>query len=151
MNFTSRNQEPMHAYLTLSLLLKGWDKPNLHHNKSTNNSLLRFYVFVNPKLTNWYPCQKKNYHYLWTGVYTLFTRPMDKGSNENYSPVINFAPTVTKFCFIALPYDTKFGNCRDKIVDSRAFLSWSLIHGSSWSGLIKLGPGLDSFCCPIRI
>ena len=32
-------------------------------------------------------------------------------------------------------------NCRDKIVDSRAFLSWSLIHGSSWSGLIKVGPG----------
>ena len=30
--------------------------------------------------------------------------------------------------------------CRDKIVDSRAFHSWSLIHGSSWSGLIKLGP-----------
>ena len=41
----------------------------------------------------------------------------------------------------ALPQDIKFGNCRDKIVDSRAFLSWSLILGSSWSGLIKLGPG----------
>ena len=41
----------------------------------------------------------------------------------------------------ALPHDTKFGNCRDKIVDSRTFLRWSLIHGSSWSGLIKLAPG----------
>ena len=71
---------------------------------------------------------------------------MDQGSNENHSPVNNFVPTVTKFSVLwegqALPHDTKFGNCRDKIVDSRAFLSWSLIHGSSWSGLIKLGPGV---------
>ena len=71
---------------------------------------------------------------------------MDQGSNKNHSPVNNCAPTVTKFCVMwegqALPYDTKFSNCRDKIVDSRAFLSWSLIHGSSWSGLIKLGPGI---------
>ena len=70
---------------------------------------------------------------------------MDQGSNENHSPVNSFAPTVTKYCVMwegqALPHDTKFGNCRDKIVDSRAFLSWSLIHGSSWSGLIKVGPG----------
>ena len=51
---------------------------------------------------------------------------MHQGSNENHSPVNNFAPSVTKF------------------VDSRAFLSWSLIHGSSWSGLIKLGPGLTT-------
>ena len=33
------------------------------------------------------------------------------------------------------------GNCRGKIVDSRAFPSWSLIHGSSQSGLIKAEPG----------
>ena len=69
----------------------------------------------------------------------------DQGSNENHSPVHNFAPTVTKFCVMwegqALPQDTKFGNCRNKIVDSRAFLCSSLIFGSSWSGLIKLGPG----------
>ena len=73
---------------------------------------------------------------------------MDQGSNENHSPVNNFVPTVTKFCVLwegqALPHDTKFGNCRDKIVDSRAFLSWSLIHESSWSSLIKLGPGNTS-------
>ena len=69
----------------------------------------------------------------------------DQGSNENHFPVHNFAPTVNKFCVVwegqALPQDTKFGNCRDKIVDNRACLSWSLILGSSWSGLIKLGPG----------
>ena len=34
-----------------------------------------------------------------------------------------------------------FGNCRCKIVDSRAFPSWSLIHGLRWSGLIKAEPG----------
>ena len=71
---------------------------------------------------------------------------MDQGSNKNHSPINNFTPTVTKFCVMwegqALPHDTKFGNCRDKIVDSRAFLSWSLIHGSSWSRLIKAEPGL---------
>ena len=70
---------------------------------------------------------------------------MDQGSNKNHSPVNNCAPTVTKFCVMwegqALPHDTKFGNCRGNIVDSRVFLSWSLIHGWSWSGLIKLGPG----------
>ena len=70
---------------------------------------------------------------------------MDQGSNKNHSPVNNCAPTVTKFCVMwegqALPHDTKFSNCRNKIVDSRAFPSWSLIHGSSWSGLIKVGPG----------
>ena len=70
---------------------------------------------------------------------------MDQGSNENHSPVNNFAPTVTKFCVMwegqALSHDPTFGNCRDKTVDSRSFLSWSLIHGSSWSGLIKVGPG----------
>ena len=70
---------------------------------------------------------------------------MDQGSNKNHSPINNFTPTVTKFCVMwegqALPHDTKFGNFRDKIVDSRAFLSWSLIHGSSWSRLIKAEPG----------
>ena len=69
----------------------------------------------------------------------------DQGSNKNHSPVYNFAPTVTKFCVMwegqALPHHTKFGNCRYKIVDSRAFLSWSLIHGLRWSGLIKAEPG----------
>ena len=71
---------------------------------------------------------------------------MDQGSNKNHSPINNFTPTITKFCVMwegqALPHDTKFGNCRDKIVDSRAFLSWSLIHGSSWSRLIKAEPDL---------
>ena len=38
----------------------------------------------------------------------------------------------------ALPHDTKFRNCRGRIVDSRAFPSWSLIHGSSWSGFTGL-------------
>ena len=71
---------------------------------------------------------------------------MDQGSNKNHSPAYNFAPTVTKFCVMwegqALPHDTKFGNCRCKIVDSRAFPSWSLIHGLRWSGLIKAEPGV---------
>ena len=70
---------------------------------------------------------------------------VDLGSNKNHSPAYNFAPTVTKFCVmwegLSLPHDTKFGNCRYKIVDSRAFPSWSLIHGLRWSGLIKTEPG----------
>ena len=69
---------------------------------------------------------------------------MNQGSNKNHSPAYNFAPTVTKFCVmwegLSLPHDTKFGNCRCKIVDSRAFPSWSLIHGLRWSGLIKAEP-----------
>ena len=71
---------------------------------------------------------------------------VDQGSNKNHSPAYNFALTVTKFCVmwegLSLPHDTKFGNCRCKIVDSRSFPSWSLIHGLRWSGLIKVEPGV---------
>ena len=72
---------------------------------------------------------------------------MDQGSNKINSPAYNVAPTVTKFCVmwegLSLPHDTKLGNCRCKIVDSRAFPSWSLIHGLRWSRLIKAEPGQD--------
>ena len=75
---------------------------------------------------------------------------VDQGSNKNHSPAYNFAPTVTKFCVmwegLSLPHGTKFGNCRCKIVDSRAFPSWSLIHGLRWSGLIKAEPGWYMIC-----
>ena len=77
---------------------------------------------------------------------------MDQGSNKNHSPAYNFAPTVTKFCVmwegLSLPHDTKFGNCRCKIVDSRSFPSWSLIHGLRWSSLIKVGPGWSFHLLP---
>ena len=70
---------------------------------------------------------------------------MDQGSTKKRSAVHNFVPTVTKFCVmwegLSLPQDTKFGNCRDEIVDRRVIFIWSLIHGSSWSSLIKVGPG----------
>ena len=70
---------------------------------------------------------------------------MDQGSTMKRSAVRNFAPTVTKFCVMwegqALPHDTKFGNSRCEIVGRRVIFIWSLIHGSSWSGLIKVGPG----------
>ena len=69
---------------------------------------------------------------------------MDQGSTRKRSAVHNFAPTVTKFCVMwegqALPHDTKFGNSRCEIVGRRVIFIWSLIHGSSWSGLIKVGP-----------
>ena len=69
---------------------------------------------------------------------------MDQGSSRKCSAVHNFAPTVTKFCVMwegqALPHDTKLGNCRCEIVGRRMLFIWSLIHGSSWSGLIKVGP-----------
>ena len=70
---------------------------------------------------------------------------MDQGSSKKRSTVHNFVPTVTKFCVmwegLSLPQDTKCGNCRDEIVVRRVIFIWSLIHGSSWSGLIKVGPG----------
>ena len=70
---------------------------------------------------------------------------MDQGSNKNHSPPCNFAPTVTKCCVMwegsPLPHDTKFCNCRCKIVDSKAFSIWSLIHELRWSGMIKAEPG----------
>ena len=70
---------------------------------------------------------------------------MDQGSTGKRSALHNFAPTVTKFCVMwegrALPHDTKFGNCRCEMVGRRVIFIWSLIHGSSWSGLIKSEPG----------
>ena len=73
---------------------------------------------------------------------------MDQGSTRKCSAVHNFAPTVTKFCVMwegqALPHDTKFGNSRCEIVGWRVIFIWSLIHGSSWSGLIKAEPGLSA-------
>ena len=72
---------------------------------------------------------------------------MDQGSTGKRSAVHNFAPTVTKFCVMwegrALPHDTKFGNCRCEMVSRIVIFIWSLIHGSSWSGLINAEPGLD--------
>ena len=97
------------------------------------------------------PCSKSELNHVskrcpWPHFYqTRSAWSMDQGSNKNYSPAYHFAPTVTKFCVMwegsSLPHDTKFGNCRCKIVDSRAFPSWSLIHGLRWSGLIKAEPG----------
>ena len=73
---------------------------------------------------------------------------MDQGSTRKRSAVHNFAPTVTKFCVMwegqALPHDTKFGNSRCEIVGRRVIFIWSLIHGSSWSGLIKVRPGCSN-------
>ena len=75
---------------------------------------------------------------------------MDQGSTKERSAVHNFVPTVTKFCVmwegLSLPHDTKFGNCRGEIGDRRVIFIWSLIHGSSWSGLIKVGPGDKLHC-----
>ena len=71
---------------------------------------------------------------------------VDQGSSRKCSAVHNFAPTVTKFCFVwegwSLPHDTKFGKCRDEIADTRVIFIWSLIHRSSWSGLLTVGPWL---------
>ena len=70
---------------------------------------------------------------------------VDQGLTRKCSAVHNFAPTVTKFCVmwegLSLPHDTKFGNCRDGVANRRVIFIWSLTHGSSWSGLIKVGPG----------
>ena len=104
-------------------------------------------VHINPLLVDPSQFVFELQKYSWPHFYqTRSAWSMDQGPNKNHSPVNNFAPTVTKFCVMwegqALPHDTKFGYCGDKIVDSRAFHSWSLVHGSSWSGLIKLGPGL---------
>ena len=88
---------------------------------------------------------------LWTSNWPHFyqTRSawsVDQGSTRKCSAVRNFAPRVTKFCVmwggLSLPHDTTFGNCRGEIADRRMIFIWSLIHGSSWSGLIKVGPGL---------
>ena len=74
-----------------------------------------------------------------------------QGSTRKCSAVHNFAPTITKFCVmwegLSLPHDTKFGNCREEIADRRVIFIWSLIHGSSWSGLIKVGPGQNRRRC----
>ena len=81
----------------------------------------------------------------WHFYQTRSAWSVDQGSTRKRSPVHNFAPAVTKFCVrwegLSLPHDTKFSNCRSDIIDRRVIITWSLIHGSSWSGLIKVGPG----------
>ena len=94
-------------------------------------------------------CQPRPHFYQTRSAWSV-----DQGSNKNHSPAYNFAPTVTKFCVmwegLSLPHDTKYGNCWCKIVDSRAFPSWSLIHGLRWSGLIKAEPGHRCFSFAIK-
>ena len=80
----------------------------------------------------------------WSHFYqTRSAWSVDQGSTRKCSAVHNFAPTVTKFCVmwegLSLPHDTKFGNVGMKLLPGEWI--WSLIHGSSWSGLIKVGPG----------
>ena len=115
---------------------------------------LRFY----PLWIKSYKCYLWQWRSSWKDANWVYSTPrlcfyqtrsawsMDQGSNKNRSPINNFTPTVTKFCVMwegqALPHDTKFRNSRGKIVDSSTFCSWSLIHGSSWSGLIKAEPGI---------
>ena len=90
-----------------------------------------------------------HFWHIWLCFYqTRSAWSMDQGSIRKRSAVHNFATTVTKFCVmwegLSLPLDTKFGNCRGEIVDRRMIFIWSLIHGSGWSGLIKVEPS-DTF------
>ena len=39
-NLTSRDQDPMYAYLALSVPLKDWHKPNLRDNKPTYSTFI---------------------------------------------------------------------------------------------------------------
>ena len=112
-----------------------------------NHTIKGFYCTENTALTVLYtwPCVTTLGHTARLCFYqTRSAWSRDQGSNKNHSPAYNFALTVTKFCVmwegLSLPHDTKFGNCRCKIVDSRKLPIWSLIHGSSWSGLIKAEP-----------
>ena len=99
--------------------------------------------YITSGLVWWKPCKRTIMS--WLCFYqTRSAWSVDQGSNKNHSPAYNFEPTVTKFSVmwegLSLPHDTKFGNCRCKIVDSRAFPSWSLIHGLRWAGLMKAEP-----------
>ena len=106
------------------------------------------------------PEWRKYFESIWKSPGPTFIKPdqLDPWIKDQMKITLlsTLAPSVTKFCVMragqALPHDTKFGNCRDKIVDSRAFLSWALIHGSSWSGLVKVGPGfiIPSYLWPLQ-
>ena len=80
---------------------------------------------------------------------------MHQGSTRKRSAVHNCVPTVTTFCAMwegqALPRDARFGNSRCEIVGRRVIFIWSLIHGSSWSGLIKVGPGVSQTPCHVHV
>ena len=81
----------------------------------------------------WFPTIPTNN--TWSHFYqTRSAWSVDQGSNK-----ITLLPTISH---LLLP---NFVSCRRafkcKILDSRAFPSWSLIHGLRWSGLIKAEPG----------
>ena len=104
-------------------------------------NFIRFGFWVEKPFRKIGPCYIRPYFYQTRSAWS-----MDQGSTKKRSAVHNFVPTVTKFCVmwegLSFPHDTKFGNCRGETVDRRVIFIWSLIHGSSWSGLIKVGPAL---------
>ena len=77
---------------------------------------------------------------------SAFIKPdqLDPGIRDQIK--ITLLPTISHLQLLNF-VSCRFGNCRCKIVDSRVFPIWSLIHGSSWSGLIKAEPGHE---CPTK-
>ena len=63
--------------------------------------------------------------------------------NWKYFPWLQSPPTLHMLRNFVSRWKavTKILNCMGKIEESRAFPLWSLIHGSSWSGLIIADPG----------
>ena len=131
---------PFHARISNKTMLAKYASRARKHAIPSHNL-----IATNPTHSPCYVSNRPDITPSWPHFYqTRSAWSVDQGSNENHSPAYNFAPTVTKFCVmwegLSLPHDTKFGNCRCKIVDSRAFPSWSLIHGLRRSGLIKAEP-----------
>ena len=96
-------------------------------------------------LKDWH-VSSKHLPQLWSYLPTVVTPGPTFIKRDQLDPWIKAQLKITLLSTIsslqgqALPYDTKFRNCRGEIVDSRIFPNWSLIHGSSWSGLIREGP-----------
>ena len=110
------------------------------------------------KLSDWQPSmypvfKKQSVRSVWLNRLVCWTRPqfyqtrsawsMDQGSTKKRSAVHNFVPTVTKFCVVweglSLPQDTKFGNCREEIVDFHLILDpWIKLIWFDKSGARRL-------------
>ena len=71
---------------------------------------------------------------------------MDQESTKKTSAVYNFTPTIMDFFYMwegqAHSHDTKLIS----VGRQRMMINWSIINGSNWSSLIKVGSGLHGFC-----
>ena len=73
---------------------------------------------------------------------TVSTLSMNQGSIRKSSANYSLFHTITKLCDVwevhFLPHDTTCCNCSSKVKSRIITFNWLLIHGFTWSGVLKM-------------